>query len=291
MCCVRVTKWIVKQCSVIYEHFSLIKKGIVIGVVICVVELAGFYIGYGTMPFAFWLFEKILLLSFFLLLLANLAKVRGYIHAMSAGDMAQKIDTHMQLLEFRAVSKELEHLKDGFTQAAEDRIKSERFKSELITNVSHDIKTPLTSIINYVGLIEQENVADEKLKTYVEVLHRQSISLKKLIEDLIEASKASTGNIKMNLEPCNVDVLLTQTVGEFEEKLKSRDLNLMLKKEEENLVILADARYLWHVFDNLLNNIYKYAQPGTRVYLNLERRDDKACLIFRNTSDFRSRAI
>ena len=163
-------------------------------------------------------------------------------------------------------------------------MKSEHFKTELITNVSHDIKTPLTSIINYVDLLTKEDVENPKVQEYLEVLTRQSARLKKLIEDLIEASKASSGVLKVNWAKCVPEVLLTQAAGEYEERLEQKNLELVIHHPQEELVVLADGRHLWRVFDNLLSNIYKYAQPGTRVYLDLEQDEKNVSIIFRNVS-------
>ena len=165
-------------------------------------------------------------------------------------------------------------------------MKSERFKTELITNVSHDIKTPLTSIINYVDLLEKEELNNEQAVEYLEVLERQSGRLKKLIEDLMEASKASTGNLAVNLEKLEAGVSMVQTVGEFEEKTQASGLELMITKPENPVYIMADSRHFWRVIDNLMNNICKYAQPGTRVYINLEQVDQTAVMTFRNTSKY-----
>ena len=170
--------------------------------------------------------------------------------------------------------------------AVDERMKSERFKTELITNVSHDIKTPLTSIINYVDLLEKTDIQDEKAKEYLEVLERQSARLKKLIEDLIEASKASTGNLPVNNEDLEANVFVTQILGEFEEKLANAGLELIINKPEKEIPVRADGRHLWRVVDNLMNNICKYAQPGSRVYINLEETEDKVLLTFRNMSKY-----
>ena len=170
--------------------------------------------------------------------------------------------------------------------AVNERIKSERFKTELITNVSHDIKTPLTSIINYVDLLKKEEITQPKAQEYIEVLERQSARLKKLIEDLMEASKASTGNIAVELELCDINILLTQTIGEFEEKLNSKELSLVIDQSLENIFIMADNRHIWRIFDNLMNNICKYGQPGTRVYINIEATEKEVTIIFRNTSGY-----
>jgi len=156
----------------------------------------------------------------------------------------------------------------------------------LITNVSHDIKTPLTSIINYVDLIKKEVTEDGTVKDYVNVLDRQSARLKKLVDDIIEASKASTGNMPVKMRPTEVGVLLTQAVGEYEEKIKNSGLELILKKPDSDIYIMADGRLMWRVFDNLMSNICKYAQPGTRTYLNLDVTNGQAVIIFRNTSKY-----
>lgn len=161
----------------------------------------------------------------------------------------------------------------------------DRIFSNLIYN-SHDIKTPLTSIINYVDLIKKEDTENETVQEYINVLDRQSARLKKLIEDLVEASKASTGNIEVNMAHAEVGVLLTQTVGEYEEKIKNNGLELILKKPESEVFVMADGKLLWRVFDNLMNNICKYSQPSTRAYLNLETEDNQAIITFRNISNF-----
>ena len=175
---------------------------------------------------------------------------------------------------------------DTVAESTEERMKSERFKTELITNVSHDIKTPLTSIINYVDLLEKEELHTETAQEYLEVLERQSSRLKKLIEDLIEASKASTGNLPVHLERLEAGIFMTQTVGEFEEKTKAVGLDLVIEKPETPVYIMADSRHFWRVIDNLMNNICKYAQSGTRVYINLEVKEAQVSITFRNTSKY-----
>ena len=160
----------------------------------------------------------------------------------------------------------------------------EKMRGNLLRAVSHDIRTPLTSIINYADLIGKEPPNSEKIPEYAAVLTRQSERLKRLIEDLVEASKASTGKLEVNLAPCQPGVLLTQAAGEYEQKLKDAGLDLVTRQPETAVTILADGRRLWRVFDNLMNNICKYAQRGTRVYLTLEERDGQAVISFKNTS-------
>ena len=171
------------------------------------------------------------------------------------------------------------------SDAALDRaMKSERMKTELITNVSHDIKTPLTSIINYVDLLQKEDIENDKAKEYMEVLSRQSARLKKLIEDLIEASKAQSGNLEVHMAQCDVGVLLAQVVGEYEEKCEKAGIDIVVDKPELATLIMADGRYLFRVFDNMLNNIVKYAMPGTRAYIDLRSEGTKTQIIFKNIS-------
>ena len=203
---------------------------------------------------------------------------------IASGNMNYSIDEKNLVLDFKDHAHDLNHIRDGLNDAVEQRMKSERFRTELITNVSHDIKTPLTSIVNYVDLLQKEEPKTEKQQEYLEVLSRQSAKLKKLIEDLIEASKASTGNLSVNLQPCDLSVLLDQTAGEYGEKLEKAGLELVLQKPESPVTVMADGRHLWRVFDNLLNNIVKYAMPGTRVYLSLQAQEGEARVTFRNIS-------
>lgn len=201
------------------------------------------------------------------------------------GDLDNKIDTTYMFGDIKDFAESLNNINQGLQTAIDDKMKSERFKTELITNVSHDIKTPLTSIVNYVDLIKKEDCDNVKINEYIEVLDRQSIRLKKLIEDLVEASKASTGNLSVELTKCNLSVLINQAVGEFSEKLETKKLQIVQSLPAEDAYIMADGRRLWRVFDNLLNNICKYALSGTRVYIDLVCENGKAVITFRNISE------
>ncbi len=201
------------------------------------------------------------------------------------GDLDNKIDTTYMFGDIKDFAESLNNINQGLQTAIDDKMKSERFKTELITNVSHDIKTPLTSIVNYVDLIKKEDCDNVKINEYIEVLDRQSIRLKKLIEDLVEASKASTGNLSVELTKCNLSVLINQAVGEFSEKLETKKLQIVQSLPAEEAYIMADGRRLWRVFDNLLNNICKYALGGTRVYIDLVCENSKAVITFRNISE------
>ena len=215
-----------------------------------------------------------------------LQKIKQGGQRIAGGDLQYKINTEYMFGEFKTFSESLNNINLGLQAAVNEKMKSERFKTELITNVSHDIKTPLTSIINYVDLIKKEDPQNETVKQYIDVLDRQSGRLKKLVEDLVEASKASTGNLPVNLAVCDVGVLLSQTLGEFEEKLQKAELYPVLKQPEESVKIMADGRHLWRVFDNLMNNVCKYAQSGTRVYLDVAKTQGRAVITFRNISKY-----
>ncbi len=270
-------------------------------------------------------------------------KLQNGATALANGDLAYKVDTSHMVLDFKSHGENLNRLAEGSALAVEQRLRSERFKTELITNVSHDIKTPLTSIINYSELIGREaerfsetlspetspeaaSAADsgaerepapgseaaecssepidasdavtktadeqailqkdsmERISEYSEVLHRQSEKLKKLLDDLLEASKASTGNLEVLLEPCDAGIFISQTEGEYRERLENAGLSLVCSRPDHPVRIMADGRRMQRIFDNVMSNICKYSLTGSRVYLNLEEKNGKAVISFRNTS-------
>lgn len=233
-----------------------------------------------------WFIEKMVLYPVIIVLLLQMHKLQKGAQRIAAGDLGYHIDTNHMIWEMKKHGGYLNDIGIGMNRAVNERMKSEHFKTELITNVSHDIKTPLTSIINYVDLLQKEEIENPKVQDYLEVLHRQSARLKKLIEDLMEASKASTGNLTMVMEQCDAGVMLVQTVGEFEEKLMENQIELQVRKPQESIFINADSRHLWRVFDNMMNNICKYAQPTTRAYVDLEQDGQQARVIFRNISKY-----
>ena len=233
-----------------------------------------------------WFAEKVVILFSGGEILIQMKRLQEGGKHIAEGDLDYQINTERMLPALKEHAADLNRINEGVSKAVNEKMKSERFKTELITNVSHDIKTPLTSIINYVDLLEKEEIPNENAKEYLEVLERQSARLKKLIEDLIEASKASSGSLSVNLEKLEAGVFLVQTVGEFKEKTEKSKLDLQIKKPEEPIYIMADGRHFWRVIDNLMNNICKYAQPETRVYINLEQTGEKVQITFRNTSRY-----
>ena len=241
-------------------------------------------VGWGDDQAIFLCIERAVLFPAVVYLALTLRKLRDSGEALAAGDLSHYTDTSKMIGDFKKHGEDLNNLSVGMARAVEDRMKSEHMKTELITNVSHDIKTPLTSIINYATLIGEEHSENEKINEYSEVLVRQSERLKRLIDDLVEASKASTGNIDVEPVPCDASVFIDQIAGEYTEKLAAADLTLVTKVPEQELRIMADGRRMWRIFDNLMSNIFKYALPGTRVYLSLEEDGDDAVFTFKNTS-------
>ena len=231
-----------------------------------------------------WFIERAVLVLATLYALLSMKQLLEAGQRIAKGELDCKVDTSKLRGPFKEHGEDLNSITDGMNRAVGERMKSERFRTELITNVSHDIKTPLTSIINYVDLLEKEQPENEKMREYLEVLDRQSAKLKKLIDDLLEASKASSGSMSVNLTECELGILLDQMAGEYSEKLSAAGLELILTKPEESVKIMADGRHMWRIFDNLLNNICKYAQRGTRVYLDLTADALKAAVTFRNIS-------
>ena len=233
-----------------------------------------------------WLFllEKAVLIAAAVWFSLCLRKLQKGGRALAAGDLAYHTDTSGMVLDLKEHGENLNGIASGMSRAVEERMKSERMKTELITNVSHDLKTPLTSVINYASLIAEEDCENENVREYSAVLLRQSEKLRRLIDDLVEASKASTGNLEVELTPCDASVFIAQAAGEYGERLEQAGLTLVSRVPDEEIRIQADGRRMWRIFDNLMNNVCKYAQPGTRVYLTLERENGNAVITLKNTS-------
>ncbi len=233
-----------------------------------------------------WFFSRAVLSVLILHAAVSLRRLQKAGEQIAAGNLGEPVDTRGMIGDFKRFGSTLGSIGDGLSHAVDERMKSERMKTELITNVSHDIKTPLTSIINYVDLLKKEEAGSENetVRQYLDTLDRQSTRLKKLIEDLVEASKASTGNLSVELAPCEIGILLEQTVGEYTERLEASGLTPILTLPETPVFIYADGRRMWRVFDNLMNNICKYAQSGTRVYLELAVIGSRVVITFKNIS-------
>lgn len=200
------------------------------------------------------------------------------------GKLNAKVEVESIHGDNRELAEAVNNIGDGIRLAVEKSMKDEKMKADLITNVSHDIKTPLTSIISYVDLLKRENIEDEKIRGYIEILEQKSQRLKQLTDDLVEASKISSGNISLKQEKINLIEFMNQTLGEFDDKFNEHNLKVVLSVTEDSVFINADAKSLFRIIENLYNNIYKYALPGTRVYIDISSLENRAVLSIRNVS-------
>lgn len=229
---------------------------------------------------ALWVYVFILLIK----KVNKLYKIKDAVHQIYEGNNDIKLDESEFSGDLVEMASDVNDIAGGFSNAIAENLKSERLKTELITNVSHDIKTPLTSIISYVDLLKQEDIKNEKAIEYINVLDNKSARLKRLIEDLVEASKVSSGNIKLNKENLKVAELINQCIGEFEDRFKSKGLEIIANIPKEDLSIYADSRYMYRVIENVFSNITKYALENSRVYIDITCEYAKINISIKNIS-------
>ena len=255
--------------------------------IVLIVLVANFCIAISISYSDFALFCWLLLMAAVFLLACfgawQMKSLKAAGEKLAAGEFEYKIDTKHMYWEFKHHAENLNSIGDGMAAAVEQRMKSERLKTELITNVSHDIKTPLTSIINYVDLLERPHTPEEGAE-YLEVLERQSKRLKKLTEDLVEASKASTGNMSVTLAPTSTLEIINQSLAEYGQRMEAGKLSVLINVPEPAPAVRADGRLLWRVMDNLFNNVVKYAMPETRVYVDVRTSEGNAVISVKNIS-------
>ena len=202
------------------------------------------------------------------------------------GALSGKIDIEQLHGEEKSLAEAINNIGEGLLHAVDDSTKNERMKADLITNVSHDIKTPLTSIINYVDILKRSNIEDPKIQGYLEILEAKAQRLKTLTEDVVEASKVSSGNINLQLMDVNLVEMMNQTTGEFAEKFEHKNLELIQTLPNEPAIIHVDGRRMWRVLENLYNNAAKYAMPGTRIYADLRTDKDEVIFSLKNVSEY-----
>lgn len=212
-------------------------------------------------------------------------QIADAIARIAGGDTSYQMDTAGLTGKELAIAHMINRIGTGLEHALQEQVKSERLKADLITNVSHDIKTPLTSIINYVDLIKREQIQNEKVQEYLAVLEQKSQRLKNLTEDLVEASKASSGNLKLDMVRLDLVEMIWQTNGEFEEKFATRQLELVSTLPSGSMMIQADGRHLWRVLENLYNNAFKYAMASTRVYTDVTAQEEMVYFTIKNVSE------
>lgn len=223
-------------------------------------------------------------LYFVIRIMRQLKALQTAAQKLAAGDLTYTVDTEKMYPVLKEHGDDLNAVSVGMSRAVNERMKSERFKTELITNVSHDLKTPLTSIVSYVDLLKKEPIESESAQEYIDVLDRQSQKLKKLTADLVDASKASSGALPVHSEKLDLGELLRQSAGEYTEKFAAAGIAPVLLVPEGETYVTADGRLLWRVLDNLLGNAVKYAQSGTRLYLELVQDETETVLTLKNIS-------
>ena len=268
----------------IAKSLPLIWKTALAGLILVFIEFVLFIQDYyGTLAAPFLALKLAELLAV-LYVAVNLRTLQKGGEKLARGDFSSPIDTKYLIGDFKRYGQELNDVQSGLEQAVQEQMKAEHLKTELITNVSHDIKTPLTSIVNYVDLLKKEDIPSPEAREYIAVLDRQSHRLKKLTEDLVEASKASSGVLNVDLQPTDVNVLFSQIEGEYQERLAACQLTLVTQPPAPGTVIRADSRLLSRVMDNLVSNICKYALPSTRVYVVSTLSREAVTISFKNVS-------
>ena len=262
----------------------LVWKTALVGLVIAGGEFLLYVNDFYLVRYNIFLALKIVELLALLAVALNLRMLEKNGQRLAEGDLTTPVDTRRLFGAFRRYGQAMNRLQSGMENAVQEQMRAERMKTELITNVSHDIKTPLTSIVNYVDLLKKEDIPSPIAREYIAVLDRQSKRLKKLTEDLVEASKASSGALPVDLQPTDVNVLFSQIVGEYQDRLADCHLTLVAQPPEGQPVVAADSKLLSRVMDNLVSNICKYAMPETRVYVSGTVADGQMTLSFKNVS-------
>lgn len=283
---VRLCALLWKAAGIILENMNIVLR---IGIYFVTYELvqALFRLLFGTTAFS----EMVLLIFKAAVLVALIwegiqrQRLLLGVRAMADGNGETVIPTEKLFQDNRQLAEAVNDLGEGLRNALQEQMKSERMKADLITNVSHDLKTPLTSIINYVDLMKRERIENPKAQEYLKILDQKSQRLKQLTEDLVEASRASSGNVTLNMEKIDLKEMLMQTSGEFEERFAARGLSLVSHYPEYPLYVEADGRRLWRVIENLYRNVEKYAMPQTRVYLEVEQKGSMASMSMKNISE------
>ncbi len=263
------------------------RKLLVLFVLYMIASIAMVVVGMETqdgMPFIVFLLLQVVAFVIVLYVIRDLDKLTDGVEEITKGNLDSKVEINEKVSVFGDLSHGINHIGDGLKSAVETSLKDERMKTELITNVSHDLKTPLTSIINYIDLLKKENIPGENAKHYIEVLDSKSQRLKQLTEDLVEAAKATSGNIELEMMPLTFDELMKQALGEFEDKYEKKNLTIIANYPKEPAVVVADGRRLYRIIENVLQNVYKYALEGTRVYADLEKEAGVVTFTLKNVS-------
>lgn len=277
----RILRSVARWLRHIVTGIPLVWKTALVGLGLALLEIGLYQMNYYG---EYFLVLKLVELLAILAIALNLRTLEKNGKQLSEGDLSTPVDTKRLFGAFRRYGQAMNRLQSGMESAVQEQMRAERMKTELITNVSHDIKTPLTSIVNYVDLLKKEDIPSPAAREYITVLDRQSKRLKKLTEDLVEASKASSGALPVDLQPTDVSVLFSQITGEYQDRLADCHLTLVTQPPAGQPVVLADSKLLSRVMDNLVSNICKYAMPETRVYVSGVTADGQMTMSFKNVS-------
>ena len=277
--------WLYKGLRVFWSHRSVCLRAVLlIGGFILVHWVAWLGSSYGFFVLLMFASEAV---AVYFAIRASIEKsqIRKGIQEIASGNVGYQIPLEKMHGESREMAELVNGIGDGLNNAVSAAMKSERLKTDLITNVSHDIKTPLTSIINYVDLLKRENLDNPKIQGYLEILEAKAQRLKTLTEDVVEASKVSSGNITLEMMDVNLVEMVNQTIGEFSEKMEAKNLTVVASLPEEPAIVHVDGRRMWRVLENIFNNAAKYAMPGTRVYADLRVKEGKVEFSLKNVSE------
>lgn len=282
----RILRWIKSLITSMTRNANMTVKLILIFIAFGILNIIGFGLSINNEPIGFFILIAIWVYAFAKMhqWLVRYIEIKNAINEIYIGNTEVHLDEKRYKGSLNSMAIQVNDIAGGLSNAIQEKLKSERLKTELITNVSHDIKTPLTSIINYVDLLKKEKMPNEQAEEYLNILDNKSQRLKRLTEDLVEASKASSGNIKLNIEKLNVNELLKQVSGEFEDKFKSRNLEEVMSLPEKNVYINADSRYMYRILENMYSNISKYAMDNTRVYIDVIPNNNRITIQMKNIS-------
>ena len=281
----RILRWIKSLITSMTRNANMTVKLILIFIAFGILNIIGFSLSISE-PIGIFILIAIWVYAFAKMhqWLVRYIEIKNAINEIYMGNSEVHLDEKRYKGSLNSMAIQVNDIAGGLSNAIQEKLKSERLKTELITNVSHDIKTPLTSIINYVDLLKKEKMPNEQAEEYLNILDNKSQRLKRLTEDLVEASKASSGNIKLNIEKLNVNELLKQVSGEFEDKFKSRNLEEVMSLPEKNVYINADSRYMYRILENMYSNISKYAMDNTRVYIDVIPNNNRITIQMKNIS-------
>ena len=269
--CIGIALYIIAEAAIL---LAMVYLGI-IGEVFAPMSVLGMFL-------VVWALTRLILIPIIAMIAINLNYIREEGQRLAEGVLGDEIASKLTIASFRAHGKNLDQIKKEISKAMEQEIKSERLKTELVTNVSHDIKTPLTSIVNYVEILRREDTSPEEREKYLEILSRHTKNLNILLDELIEASKISSGNIEIELSKISMNIIISQTVEEFADKLEKNALLPRISMPVDDVYVMGDGRWIWRILSNLLNNACKYSAPDTDVEIDLEEVDGKAILRISN---------